>query len=63
VTNKSRTAIFVLGFLFAILALGMLFVPSYAGALGAVFALVVAAGLASVANPGRRPSQLTVHDR
>lgn len=62
-TNKSRSAIFLVGFLFSILALGMLLVPGYAGALAAVLALVVAAGLAGAANPRRRLSQLTAYDR
>lgn len=62
-TNKSRIAIFVVGFLFSILALGMLLLPGYAGALAVVLALVVAAGLAGVANPGRLHSQLTAYDR
>ena len=62
-TNKSRTAIFGIGVLFAVLALSLLLVPGYGAALAVVFSLVIAAGLAGVANPQRRLSQLTVYDR
>lgn len=61
-TNKSRTAIFGIGVLFAVLALTLLLVPGYGAALAVIFALVVAAGLAGMARP-QRLSQLTAYDR
>jgi hypothetical protein len=63
VTNKSRTAIYVIAVLFTVLALGMLFVPGSATPLVLVAAFVISVGLLGAADPRRQLSQLTVHDR